>query len=143
MWVSWNAAKKGCFLLLLEKYGRVEGVFYQNSQERFRRTRRGPTLTHCVAYKIYMLCLRRSLKEGGAGEVGRDSYTCMILAYTSKGQEGVPNRAALYGGTSTGPKFCMFHKRGLLPLSPVEHTKLRSCTSVEEIELPKETKLRA
>ena len=31
-----------------------------------------------------------------------------------------------YGGT--GPKFCMFHKRGLLPLPPVEHTKLRSCT---------------
>ena len=30
----------------------------------------------------------------------------------------------------TGPKFCMFHKRGLLPLPPVEQTKLRSCTSV-------------
>ena len=35
---------------------------------------------------------------------------------------------AIYGGTA--PKFCMFHKRGFFPLSPVEHTKLRSCTSV-------------
>ena len=33
---------------------------------------------------------------------------------------------AAYGGTA--PKFCTFHKRGLLPLPPVEHTKLRSCT---------------
>ena len=33
----------------------------------------------------------------------------------------------IYGGTAH--KFCMFHKRGLLPLPPVEHTKLRSCTS--------------
>ena len=32
----------------------------------------------------------------------------------------------VYGGTA--PKFCMFHKRGLLPLLPVEHTKLRSWT---------------
>jgi len=30
----------------------------------------------------------------------------------------------------TAPKFCMFYKRGLLLLHPVEHTKLRSCTSV-------------
>ena len=34
----------------------------------------------------------------------------------------------LYRGTA--PKFCMFHKRDLLPLPLVEHTKLRSCTSV-------------
>jgi len=34
----------------------------------------------------------------------------------------------VYGGT--GPKFCRFHKRGLLGLRPVEHTKLRSHTSV-------------
>ena len=27
-------------------------------------------------------------------------------------------------------KFCMFHKRGWLPLPPVEHTKPRGCTSV-------------
>jgi len=33
-----------------------------------------------------------------------------------------------YGGTA--PKFRMFHKRGLLLLHLVEHTKLRSCTSV-------------
>ena len=33
-----------------------------------------------------------------------------------------------YGGTA--PKYCMFHKRGWLPLPPVEHTKLGSCTSV-------------
>ena len=31
---------------------------------------------------------------------------------------------------NTAPMFCMFYKRGLLPLHPVEHTKLRSCTSV-------------
>ena len=36
---------------------------------------------------------------------------------------------SLYGGVA--PKFCMFHKLELLPLRPVEHTKLRSCTSVE------------
>ena len=35
-----------------------------------------------------------------------------------------------YGGKM--PKFCIFHKRGWLPLSSVEHTKLRSCTSVGE-----------
>ncbi|PUU84178.1 hypothetical protein B9Z19DRAFT_1070749 [Tuber borchii] len=34
-----------------------------------------------------------------------------------------------YGGTA--PKFCMFYKRGLLPLPPVEHTELRGYTSVE------------
>jgi len=28
----------------------------------------------------------------------------------------------------TAPKVCMFHKRVLLSLRPVEHTKLRSCT---------------
>ena len=33
-------------------------------------------------------------------------------------------------GGGIAPKFCMFHKRGFLPLSPVKHTKLRSCTSV-------------
>jgi len=33
-----------------------------------------------------------------------------------------------YGGTA--PKFCRFHRRGLLPLPPVEHTKLRNCTCV-------------
>ena len=33
-----------------------------------------------------------------------------------------------YGGTA--PKFCMFHKRGLLLLHPVEHTILRSYASV-------------
>jgi len=33
-----------------------------------------------------------------------------------------------YGGT--GPNFCRFHKRGLLGLRPVEHTKLRSHTSI-------------
>ena len=32
------------------------------------------------------------------------------------------------GGTT--PKFCMFHKRVLLPFDPVEHAKLRGCTSV-------------
>ena len=37
-------------------------------------------------------------------------------------------RLASYGGTA--PRFCMFHKLELLPLRPVEHTKLRSCTSV-------------
>ena len=36
-----------------------------------------------------------------------------------------------YGGTRTAPKFCMFHKRDCLPLPPVEHTKLRSYTSVD------------
>ena len=38
---------------------------------------------------------------------------------------GDPHRTE-YGGTA--PKFCMFHKRGLLHLPPVEHTKLSSCT---------------
>ena len=28
------------------------------------------------------------------------------------------------------PRFCGFHKRGLLSLTPVEPTKLRSCASV-------------
>ena len=41
---------------------------------------------------------------------------------------GASNIATLYGGTAL--KYCMFHKRGWLPLSSAEHTKLRSCTSV-------------
>jgi len=42
-------------------------------------------------------------------------------------------RLVNYGGTA--PKFCMFHKRCCLPLPPVEHTKLRSCTSVRKMGL--------
>jgi len=34
------------------------------------------------------------------------------------------------GGSA--PEFCMFHKRGLLPLPPVEHTKPRSYISVSD-----------
>jgi len=40
----------------------------------------------------------------------------------------------VYGGTA--PKFCTFHKRVLLALRPVEHTKLRSYTSVEWVGAP-------
>jgi len=40
----------------------------------------------------------------------------------------IPTSTGLYGGTA--PKFCMFHKRVFLALRPVEHTKLRSYTSV-------------
>jgi len=35
-------------------------------------------------------------------------------------------RVRKYGGTA--PKFCRFHKTEVLPLPPVEHTKLGSCT---------------
>jgi len=39
-----------------------------------------------------------------------------------------PNFRRYRGGTAS--KVCMFHKRGLLTLPPMEHMKPRSCTSV-------------
>ena len=68
-------------------------------------------------------------KEGRneRGNEGVISWDCLgqwlaglgLVSYSS---------AVPYGGTA--PKFCMFHKRGPPPLHPVEHSKLRSYTSV-------------
>ena len=55
---------------------------------------------------------------------------CSLLEFQER---GVHQCDLEYGGT--GPKFCMFHKRGLQPLPPVEHTKLRSSTSVARFAL--------
>ena len=65
---------------------------------------------------------------------GRRCITCSITYY-----RGVAKSLLTGGYGGTAPKFCMFHKRGLLPLPPVEHTKLRSCTFVVRISWTAET----
>ena len=71
-----------------------------------------------------------SLKKWLASECPSGAQVGIVLAlyYTVKSPAAKSVGELQYGGTA--PKFCMFHKGGLLPLPPVEHRKLRSYTSV-------------
>ena len=63
----------------------------------------------------------------------RSPTRCNSSAFYARSERGFHTISATgipcfthYGATA--PKFCMFHKRSLLPLPSVERTKLRSCT---------------
>jgi len=77
--------------------------------------------------------IRYGAVRGDSSENATEFWVGTLISYgTVQPHSGIRATTSyiyrIYGGTA--PKCCMFHKRSLLPLPSVEHTKLRSCTSV-------------
>jgi len=72
--------------------------------------------------------LRLSEAEATTAAVKPSSATFSVYSGNQGECERIGEGIPAHGGTA--PKFCRFYKLGFLPLPFVEHTKLRSCTSV-------------